>query len=60
MIKKLSKEGYFSKLHRFGTLPLACCPGKEQSAEQLYGIYKQRNEIEVMFDNYKNFLAADK
>jgi transposase len=52
------KEEYFAKLHKFGTLTIAC--SSEQSAEQLYGIYKQRNEIEVMFDSYKNFLAADK
>ncbi|GHU45094.1 hypothetical protein FACS1894190_17090 [Spirochaetia bacterium] len=29
------------------------------SAGQLYEVYKQRNEIEVMFDSYKNFLKAD-
>jgi transposase len=55
-----SEEEYFAKLHKFGTLTIACNSEKEQSAEQLYGIYKQRNEIEVMFDSYKNFLAADK
>jgi hypothetical protein len=26
----------------------------------LYEAYKQRNDIEVMFDSYKNFLHADK
>jgi transposase len=36
------------------------CSKLSQTAEQLYGIYKQRNEIEVMFDAYKNFLEADK
>jgi hypothetical protein len=55
-----NKEEYFAKLHKFGTLTIAYSSEKEQSAEQLYGIYKQRNEIEVIFDSYKNFLAADK
>jgi hypothetical protein len=33
---------------------------KETSFEQtIYQSYKQRNEIEVMFDSYKNFLDAD-
>jgi transposase len=33
---------------------------KEKPIEQMvYGSYKQRNEIEVMFDSYKNYLDAD-
>jgi len=33
---------------------------KEKSFEQtIYESYKQRNEIEVMFDSYKNYLDAD-
>ena len=28
--------------------------------EELYQTYKQRNEVEVMFDAYKHFLEADK
>jgi len=35
-------------------------PKKEQPLEQtVYQSYKQRNEIEVMFDSYKNYLDAD-
>jgi transposase len=35
-------------------------PQKEKPLEQtIYESYKQRNEIEVMFDSYKNCLAAD-
>jgi transposase len=30
------------------------------SAKEIYEIYKKRNEIEIMFDSYKNFLNADK
>jgi len=35
-------------------------PKKEKPVEQtVYESYKQRNEIEVMFDSYKNYLDAD-
>jgi transposase len=35
-------------------------PEKEKTFEQVaYESYKQRNEIEIMFDSYKNFLKAD-
>jgi ribosomal protein S30 len=35
-------------------------PEKEKPIEQMvYGSYKQRNEVEVMFDSYKNYLDAD-
>ena len=58
--EKYSREKYFEILHRFGTLTLVNCLPKDYSAKELYEIYKQRNEIEVMFDAYKNFLEADK
>jgi hypothetical protein len=33
---------------------------KEKPVEQtVYESYKQRNEIEIMFDSYKNYLKAD-
>ena len=35
-------------------------PTKNFDAQELYEKYKQRNEIEVMFDSYKNFLKADR
>jgi hypothetical protein len=54
-----SKDGYFEKLHRFGTLTITRNTRKTDNAQQLYEIYKQRNEIEIMFDSYKNFLKAD-
>jgi transposase len=56
-----TKDSDLSHLHTFGTLTIAYDVNEEMSApHQLYEIYKQRNEIEVMFDGYKNFLAADK
>jgi transposase len=58
--EKYTRENYIQRLHTFGTLTIAYSPALHQSAEQLYCVYKQRNEIEIMFDAYKNFLAADK
>jgi transposase len=52
-----SNEDFIQKLPSFGTLTLAYNIG--ESSQQLYELYKQRNEIEVMFDSYKNFLKAD-
>lgn len=54
------KEKYFDKLQRFGTLTITYKLSEEQTPQQIYEVYKQRNEIEVMFDSYKNFLDADK
>ncbi|GHT99735.1 hypothetical protein FACS1894126_6020 [Alphaproteobacteria bacterium] len=44
----------------FGTLTLTYDTKIPKTPEELYEIYKQRNEIETMFDAYKNFLEADK
>jgi hypothetical protein len=46
-----SEAGYRERLHRFGTLTLICHTGEPQSAQGLYEAYKQRNEIEMMFDS---------
>jgi hypothetical protein len=54
-----SETGYQERLHRFGTLTLNYRTEGPQSAQQLYEVYKQRNEIETMFDSYKTFLKAD-
>jgi hypothetical protein len=48
------------KLCTFETLTLICKTNAEKSAAELYENYKQRNEIEIMFDGYKHFLEADK
>lgn len=44
-------------MHSFGTLTLTT--NTDIEPQQLYEKYKRRNEIEVMFDSYKNFLKAD-
>lgn len=60
-----NEDGYFEKLNSFGTLTLAyadgvCDTGDDVScARSIYEAYKQRNEIEMLFDSYKNFLKSD-
>jgi hypothetical protein len=69
-----SKDAFNERLHRFGTMTITHSM-KEEGAEEtgtrhkgaagkafeqrVYESYKQRNEIEVMFDSYKNYLGAD-
>ena len=57
---KYKEKVFFDNLHKFGTLTLISRLPKECTAQELYEAYKQRNEIETMFDAYKNFLNADK
>jgi len=54
------EDTFFEKMHQFGTLTLVNHLPKIHTAQELYEAYKQRNEIETMFDAYKNFLDADK
>ena len=70
-----SKEKFNEKLNTFGTLTIVYQVDnqliakekekkkkrkKEKLIEQIiYESYKQRNEVEVMFDSYKNYLDAD-
>ena len=56
--EEYNKEGFDNKLHTFGTLTLTT--NKDVEPQVLYEKYKQRNEIEVMFDSYKYFLKADR
>jgi len=57
-----SEEKYYKKLDGFGTMTIAYRLKDQEnlSPEQIYQAYKERNEIEMMFDSYKNFLNADK
>ncbi|MDR2658805.1 MAG: hypothetical protein LBC27_02285 [Spirochaetaceae bacterium] len=56
-----SGKWYFEKPRSFGTLTIAYSGGicDADDARALYEAYKQRNEIEVLFDSYKNFLKSD-
>jgi hypothetical protein len=57
---KYKEADFFEKMNHLGTLTLISHLPREMSAQALYETYKQRNEIEVMFDAYKHFLVADK
>lgn len=56
---KYSSKKFEKKLTGFGTLTFTYHIESEKSCEEIYQAYKQRNEIEVVFDSYKNFLQAD-
>lgn len=54
-----TKEKFAKKLNGFGTLTFTHHINSEKTPEEIYQAYKQRNEIETIFDAYKNFLKAD-
>ena len=49
---------YHQKQPQFGTIALLT--NGKTAAHQTYETYKTRNEIEILFDAYKNILHADK
>ena len=57
--EEYTEAKFYEKIHCFGTLTFTYSTKQHLNAEQLYQGYKQRNEVEVMFDSYKNFLKAD-
>jgi transposase len=57
--EEYTETKYFEKLHVFGTLTLVYKTKELTEPKDLYAGYKKRNEVEVMFDSYKNFLKAD-
>ena len=57
--EEYTETKYFEKLHVFGTLTLVYKTTDLSDPKELYIGYKKRNEVEVMFDSYKNFLKAD-
>ncbi len=59
MPENYSKEKFAQKLNGFGTLTLTYNINCVQTPDEIYQAYKQRNEIETIFDAYKNFLKAD-
>lgn len=59
MPEKFTREGYIEKLDTFGTMTVLHKTERELSPKEIYETYKHRNEIEIMFDSYKNFLDAD-
>jgi hypothetical protein len=57
--EQYTKEKFAEKLDGFGTLTFTSDITPAKTCEQIYHAYKQRNEIETIFDAYKNFLKAD-
>ncbi len=57
--KIYTKDKFTEKLSGFGTLTFIYDIKSDKTPEQIYCAYKQRNEIETIFDAYKNFLKAD-
>lgn len=54
-----TQEKFAQKLHSFGTLTFTYDIQSDKTPQEIYEAYKQRNEIETIFDAYKNFLKAD-
>ena len=54
-----TKEKFAQKLNGFGTLTFTYGIQSGKTPQEIYQAYKQRNEIETIFDAYKNFLKAD-
>lgn len=54
-----TKEKFSQKLDAFGTLTFTYDIKSDKTPQEIYEAYKQRNEIETIFDAYKNFLKAD-
>jgi transposase len=52
-------EGFKAKQNQFGTIAMITNI-ESPDAEDIYTSYKSRNEVEVMFDGYKNILKADR
>ncbi|MBK6482417.1 MAG: transposase [Chitinophagaceae bacterium] len=55
---KYTLEQYHQKQSQFGTIALLT--NGKTTAPETYENYKSRNEIEILFDAYKNILHADK
>ena len=59
-IENYSKEKFIERLDKFGTLTMVYKTTDNKTPVEIYKAYKRRNEVEVAFDAYKNFLQADK
>ncbi|MFH0865106.1 MAG: transposase [Bacteroidota bacterium] len=57
--EKYSMNSFYEKQSHFGTLALIN-NNNEKSAEEIYGQYKARTNVETMFDALKNILDADR
>jgi transposase len=58
--EKYDTETFYQKQHKFGTIALITNLENTESPESIYLTYKNRNQIEVMIDVFKNIFNADK
>lgn len=55
--EKYSIEGFHQNAKKFGTLSILS--NTDNKAEIIYGFYKNRNQVELMIDAFKNLISAD-
>jgi len=55
--EKYSIEGFHQNAKKFGTLSILS--NTNNKAEIIYGFYKNRNQVELMIDAFKNLISAD-
>lgn len=56
--EKYSIEEFHNNVKVLGTLSILT--NTEKSAEEIYGYYKNRNQVELMIDAFKNLIESDK
>ena len=59
-IESHSNEKFLKKIGKFGTLTMIYKTNETKKPDEIYKAYKRRNQVELTFDAYKNFLNADK
>jgi len=55
--EKYSVEKFHQNVKKFGTLSILS--NTDNSAKKVYGFYKNRNQVELMIDAFKNLISAD-
>lgn len=55
--EKYTIDGFHQNVKKFGTLSILS--NTSNSAEKIYGFYKNRNQVELMIDAFKNLISAD-
>lgn len=55
--EKYTIEGFHKNVKKFGTLSILS--NTDNNANKIYGFYKNRNQVELMIDAFKNLISAD-
>ncbi len=55
--EKYSIEGFHKNVKKFGTLSVLS--NTDNDAKKIYEFYKNRNQVELMIDAFKNLISAD-